>query len=136
MLQSVSRLIGEICTDEVRSAGQRLRSALAVYREKEDLISIGAYQPGTDPLLDSAVALRPRIDAFLRQRVDDASTLPEADAALVALASEIVVPEIAAPPAAPLDTDEAAGTQPAGARPAIALAPSADGPAIPGLSLA
>src|SRR6201996_1400962 len=92
VLHSVSRLIGEICTEEVRAAGQRLRAALAAYQEKEDLISIGAYQVGTDPLLDSAVALRPRINAFLRQRVDDATTLTEADAELVALASEIVVP--------------------------------------------
>jgi flagellum-specific ATP synthase len=136
VLQSVSRLIGEICTEEVRSAGQRLRAALATYREKEDLISIGAYQPGTDPLLDSAVALRPRIDAFLRQRVDNASTLAEADAELVALASEIVLPEIASAPAARVDTDEADGKPAPAARPAIALAPAGDGPAIPGLSLA
>src|SRR5947209_349968 len=52
VLQSVSRLIGEIVSPEVRDAGHRLRAALAAYREKEDLISIGAYQPGTDHLLD------------------------------------------------------------------------------------
>ena len=46
MLQSVTRLIGEITTPEVREAGQRLRAALAAYRNKEDLISIGAYQRG------------------------------------------------------------------------------------------
>jgi flagellum-specific ATP synthase len=138
VLQSVSRLIGEICTSEVQSAGQRLRAALAAYREKEDLISIGAYQSGTDPLLDSAVALRPRIDAFLRQRVDDASTLAEADNALVALASEIRVPEIASVSAAPVDAGEGDATPApaANGRPAIALAPPNDGPAIPGLSLA
>ena len=66
VLQSVSRLIGEIVTPEVREAGERLRSALAAYREKEDLISIGAYQPGTDPILDAAIGLRPAIDAFLK----------------------------------------------------------------------
>ncbi len=49
VLQSVSRLVGEIVAPEIREAGTRLRSALASYREKEDLISIGAYQPGTDP---------------------------------------------------------------------------------------
>src|SRR5207245_3013419 len=42
VLQSVSRLIGEIVGPEVRDAGQKLRAALAAYREKEDLISIGA----------------------------------------------------------------------------------------------
>ncbi len=89
VLQSVSRLIGEIVTPEVRDAGQRLRQALAAYREKEDLISIGAYQTGTDPLLDSAIGLRPRIDAFLRQTVDEPSLVDDADAQLLALAEEL-----------------------------------------------
>src|ERR1700757_2276753 len=64
VLHSVSRLIGEIVDPGVRAAGQRLLAALAAYREKEDLISIGAYQQGTDPLLDAAITLRPRIGAF------------------------------------------------------------------------
>src|SRR5947209_3918933 len=89
VLQSVSRLIGDIVEADVRDAGTKLRSALAAYREKEDLISIGAYQPGTDPVLDAAIALRSRIDAFLRQRVDEPSTLGEADAQLLALADEL-----------------------------------------------
>jgi flagellum-specific ATP synthase len=89
VLQSVSRLIGEIVTPEVREAGTRLRSALAAYREKEDLISIGAYQSGTDPILDAAVAMRHRIDAFLRQRVDEPSLVDDADAQLLALADEL-----------------------------------------------
>ena len=87
VLQSVSRLIGEIVTPEVREAGERLRAALAAYREKEDLISIGAYQPGTDPMLDAAIGLRPAIDAFLKQRVDEPSAVDEADAQLLGLAA-------------------------------------------------
>ena len=90
VLQSVSRLIGEIVTPEVREAGTRLRTALAAYRDKEDLISIGAYQPGTDPVLDAAIGLRPRMEAFLKQRVDEPSTPEEADAYLLALADELV----------------------------------------------
>jgi flagellum-specific ATP synthase len=89
VLQSVSRLIGEIVTPEVRDAGTRLRTALAAYREKEDLIAIGAYQPGTDPVLDSAIGLRPRIDGFLRQRVDEPCSVEDADAQLIALADEL-----------------------------------------------
>src|SRR5579875_3891219 len=84
VLQSVSRLIGEIVSEEVRDAGQKLRAALAAYREKEDLISIGAYQRGTDPVLDSAIALKGGIDAFLRQRVDEQSSVDGADAQLIA----------------------------------------------------
>jgi flagellum-specific ATP synthase len=89
VLQSVSRLIGEIVSPEVREAGQRLLSALAAYREKEDLISIGAYQGGTDALLDAAIALRPRIGAFLRQRVDEPTSVLAADAEILALASDL-----------------------------------------------
>ena len=79
VLQSVSRLVGEIVAPEIREAGTRLRSALASYREKEDLISIGAYQPGTDPLLDAAIALRPAMDEFLRQSIEDHTTAQDAD---------------------------------------------------------
>ena len=85
VLQSVSRLIGEITTTEVRDAGTRLRTALAAYREKEDLISIGAYQRGTDPILDSAVALMPRINAFLRQAPDQREEAEIAEARLAAM---------------------------------------------------
>jgi flagellum-specific ATP synthase len=130
VLQSVSRLIGEIAAPEVQVAGQRLRAALAAYQEKADLISIGAYQPGTDPLLDSAVALRPRIDGFLRQRVDEFTSVQDADAMLLSLAREIVVPEPAAPPPAVIEGEAellAAGEVSVGS-------PVAD-PAIPELSL-
>jgi flagellum-specific ATP synthase len=63
--------------------------SIAAYREKEDLIAIGAYQRGTDPLVDSAIALRGQIDAFLRQRVDELSTAEEADERLLAIAAEL-----------------------------------------------
>jgi len=86
VLQSVSRLIGEVVSRELREAGQQLRAALAAHREKEDLISIGAYQSGTDPVVDAAIALRPRIDAFLKQAVDEPSSLDDADTQLLSLA--------------------------------------------------
>jgi flagellum-specific ATP synthase len=87
VLQSVSRLVGEVVSKDVRSAGQALRGALAAAREKEDLISIGAYQTGSDPTVDAAIAMRPHIEAFLRQAVDEPSSLEDADAQLLGLAS-------------------------------------------------
>jgi flagellum-specific ATP synthase len=89
VLQSVSRLVGEIVDPDVRAAGQRLRAALAAFREKEDLISIGAYRSGTDPVLDGAIACRGEIDAFLRQAVTDPSGLADADARLQQLAGAL-----------------------------------------------
>jgi flagellum-specific ATP synthase len=58
---------------------------LASHREKEDLISIGAYKSGSDPSLDAAIALRPQIDAFLRQGVNEHSDLEQTDSLLLAL---------------------------------------------------
>jgi flagellum-specific ATP synthase len=83
VMQSVSRLVGEVVDPDVRRAGQELRAILAAHREKEDLIAIGAYQPGTDPLVDVALALREDIDAFLRQGVDEPGDGASADAALL-----------------------------------------------------
>ncbi len=89
VLQSVSRLTGEIAAPEIAAAGQRLRAALAALREKEDLISIGAYHSGSDPLLDAALEHRPRIDAFLRQAVSEPSRPPDSDRSLLELTDSI-----------------------------------------------
>jgi flagellum-specific ATP synthase len=89
VLQSVSRLVGEISSPEVVSAGQRVRGALAALHEKEDLISIGAYNAGSDPALDAALEHRGRIEAFLRQAVDRPSSPEECDRQLVELAASL-----------------------------------------------
>jgi flagellum-specific ATP synthase len=89
VLQSVSRLIGEIAPEEIAAAGQRLRAALATLREKEDLIAIGAYRAGSDPLLDTALEHRARIDAFLRQAVSEPSDPRESDRALLELGESL-----------------------------------------------
>jgi flagellum-specific ATP synthase len=89
VLQSVSRLVGEIVSPEVEQAGQRLRSALAVLREKEDLVAIGAYQPGSDRQLDAALAHRGRIEGFLRQTVQERSDPLQGDQQLLDLAASL-----------------------------------------------
>jgi flagellum-specific ATP synthase len=96
VLQSVSRLTSEIAPREIQDAGRNLRKLMAAHKEKEDLIAIGAYQPGADPVVDEALAKRGAIEGFLQQRVDEPSTIADADAGLMALA------------AAPLPADEAA----------------------------
>ena len=89
VLQSVSRLTGEIVDPRVVDAGQRLRAALAALAEKEDLVAIGAYQHGTDRLLDAALAHRAAIEAFLRQPVDERSSPEQADARLLEIADSL-----------------------------------------------
>ena len=70
-----------------RAAGNEVRKLMATYKEKSDLISIGAYQPGSDPAIDAAIAARGPIDGFLRQGVTEPSTAEEADAMLAQLAT-------------------------------------------------
>jgi len=82
ILQSVSRLAGEITTAEIRASATRLRDVLAIHHDHADLIAIGAYQAGTDPRVDEAVELMPGIEAFLRQPVQETATADDADALL------------------------------------------------------
>jgi flagellum-specific ATP synthase len=96
VLQSVSRLTSEIAPREIQDAGMNLRRLMAAHKEKEDLIAIGAYQSGADPVVDEALAKDGAIKGYLRQRVDEPSTIEEADHGLLGLA------------AAPLPPDEAA----------------------------
>jgi flagellum-specific ATP synthase len=60
---------------------------MAAYRDKEDLIAIGAYQAGTDPLTDAAIAARGPIEGFLKQFVDEPTSAEEADLGLGGLAA-------------------------------------------------
>ncbi|MGA2455619.1 MAG: FliI/YscN family ATPase [Solirubrobacteraceae bacterium] len=89
VLQSVSRLIGEIVPPELERAGQQLRAALAVLREKEDLVAIGAYQPGSEPALDTALSHRARIERFLRQPVHEHSDPQQTDQRLLELGASL-----------------------------------------------
>ncbi len=133
VLQSVSRLIGEIIDRPVQSAGQRLRAALAAYGEKEDLISIGAYQRGSDPLVDGMISLRKQIDAFLCQAVDEPPTAEQADEMLLAIAAEL---DGAGPQGTQAGREVPADAAlQARSRPILASAPGAGAPAIPALSL-
>ncbi len=71
VLESVSRLMNDVCTPEERSSSGRGREHLSLFRKNEDLITIGAYQKGTNAALDQAVALNDPLRAFLRQPVEE-----------------------------------------------------------------
>ena len=66
-LESISRVAPAITTAEQRAAATSLRRLMAAHRDAKDLIEIGAYVAGSNPLVDQAVALEPRIRAFLSQ---------------------------------------------------------------------
>lgn len=71
VLGSVSRLFPEITSKEQQKCAGELRNLLAVYNENEDLINIGAYQKGSNPTIDKAIQLVPRINEFLQQGIYD-----------------------------------------------------------------
>jgi flagellum-specific ATP synthase len=54
----------------------------SAYRQQRDLIAVGAYQKGSDPQVDHAIAMWPRLRDFLQQEVDDPTTLSNAIAML------------------------------------------------------
>jgi len=67
ILQSVSRLASAVSTPQQKEAARRVREAMAAYRRSEDLINLGAYVAGANPLLDAVIKARPQLDSFLRQ---------------------------------------------------------------------
>jgi flagellum-specific ATP synthase len=76
VLASVSRLAPAITTPAAQAAAGRAREAMATYRAREDLISIGAYARGSDPRVDEAIDLIVPLEDFLRQP-PDANEHPE-----------------------------------------------------------
>jgi flagellum-specific ATP synthase len=86
VLDSISRVAGEISSDEHLAARQDVLSLLSAYRDVEELIQIGAYTRGSSPLTDTAVDLMPRIESFLGQRSGVDSTASEAVEELKAIA--------------------------------------------------
>lgn len=74
VLASVSRLFTEIATKEHQKAAKELRAILATYKENEDLISIGAYQRGSNPKVDRAIAKYDEVIAFLNQGIFEHSS--------------------------------------------------------------
>jgi len=85
VLESVSRLMSSIVSKEHLAKANALRMLMAIHNRSEDLIRIGAYQKGSDPILDNAIQNLPAIERFLTQTPDDLSTLKKTIEKLMAL---------------------------------------------------
>lgn len=70
VLESISRLQNAVTTPDQQRAASRLRRLLAAHRSVKELVEIGAYVAGADRDADDALARLPRIEAFLRQSMD------------------------------------------------------------------
>lgn len=76
--QSVSRAMNDITRPEHKFLIRRFRQTWALYQQNRDLISIGAYQRGSDPRVDEAVQLLPQMTQFLQQDTDAAVSVAHA----------------------------------------------------------
>jgi flagellum-specific ATP synthase len=75
VLASVTRVFNEITKPDHRVAANRVRELLGAYRESSDLLKIGAYVRGSDPRVDAAIAAMPKIEALVRQDLEETSSL-------------------------------------------------------------
>lgn len=89
VLESISRLMLDVTNETHREAAQSVRDLLAAYREHEDLISIGAYRRGANPRVDAAIDLQVEFEAFLRQRINEPSSLDDTERRLIDLREKI-----------------------------------------------
>ena len=70
--QSVSRVMINVASEEHRRPAQKFKQMYSLYRQNQDLISVGAYQKGSDARIDEAILFYPRLQQFLRQDVSEA----------------------------------------------------------------
>lgn len=77
VLKSISRVMNQIVDDSHQQLAQGIRSIISLYEENSELIHIGAYKKGTDPRIDEAIDLYPKVQQFLRQGVFETITFEE-----------------------------------------------------------
>ncbi|MGH7619135.1 MAG: FliI/YscN family ATPase [Gemmatimonadaceae bacterium] len=89
ILESKSRVRDHVISPEQRAAANAVGRLEAAYREKEDLILVGAYHEGSDRGVDAALRLRPSVLDFLQQTPEEHSAFDASRRALVSIATQI-----------------------------------------------
>jgi flagellum-specific ATP synthase len=89
VLGSVSRVASKVNPPDRTAVAAVLRKALAARRNAQDLIDVGAYHRGSNPLVDAALDNEAAINGFLQQRMDDPTPQHQSWQALAALASRL-----------------------------------------------
>lgn len=88
VLKSISRTMPACQTPPEREVVRQAREALSAYANMEELIRIGAYRAGSDPVTDRAIQLNPALEAFLRQDKFETMPLEQSFAVLDSILSE------------------------------------------------
>jgi flagellum-specific ATP synthase len=82
VLKSISRTMPGCQLPDEREVVRSAREAMSAYANMEELIRIGAYRPGADPLIDRAIELNPAVERFLAQSPDESTSLDDSFAGL------------------------------------------------------
>lgn len=82
VLGSVSRLYSELASPQQKEVAGLARRLLAIYRDNQDLINVGAYRTGSNPEIDQAVARLPAINRVLQQKTDEFSSYEQTNTGL------------------------------------------------------
>jgi len=80
--QSISRVMTAITPMDHQLSARRMKALWSRYQRSREMITIGAYAPGSDPQTDLAIQLMPQIERFLRQETHERCSIVEARAAL------------------------------------------------------
>ena len=75
--KSISRVFLDVTSPEHQQFARKLRAAMATYDDIVDLVRVGAYVNGTSPSIDTAIRLKPEIDAMVRQDIGDFSAMQD-----------------------------------------------------------
>jgi flagellum-specific ATP synthase len=79
----------DIVDQEHQKAARAITRLIAIYRDIEDLVNIGAYSPGANPEFDLAVKMRDPINDFLQQSMDQGVSVSEAAEGLLGLVGQM-----------------------------------------------
>ena len=88
VLDSVSRVAGDVTDRQHVAARMQIQKMLAAHREVEDLVQIGAYARGSNPMADVAIALRGKLDGLLRQSSEESEPFEDSKRRMLSLAVE------------------------------------------------
>lgn len=89
VLQSISRLEGQLLNDRRQRLQVRARSLLAMHAKHREMVDMGLYKSGTNPTLDEAIQRMPALQAFLRQGLAEHCGVEECQVELAAALGEV-----------------------------------------------
>lgn len=69
--KSISRVMPQVVSEVHMQQARVLKQVYSMYQQNKDMITLGAYQKGTDQMLDQAINMMPRVNAFLQQGMRD-----------------------------------------------------------------